>query len=54
MARRDRNGQLHGQYTDRVQARNPITGNWVKIDTSSGRILGHKSTPGPYKHTKRK
>jgi hypothetical protein len=34
---------------DIVQTKNPITGHYVKIDRSAGRILSHKSTPNPYK-----
>ena len=32
-----------------VQAFNPITGKWVKIDTQTGCIVAHKKTPGVYK-----
>ena len=34
---------------DRVQALNPVTKRYVKIDTSTGRIVDHKKTAGPYK-----
>jgi G3E family GTPase len=34
---------------ERVQIRNPITDRWVKVDARTGRIVGHKKTPGPYK-----
>jgi hypothetical protein len=33
-----------------VQTKNPRTDRYVKIDRSEGRILGQKSTPGPYKN----
>lgn len=33
----------------RVQALNPATQRYVKIDTDTGRIIDHKRTPGPYK-----
>ena len=38
-----------GAVKDRVQALNPVTKRYVKIDTSTGRIIDHKSTAGPYK-----
>ena len=38
-----------GAVKDRGQAKNPVTGRYVKIDTETGRIIDHKKTPGPYK-----
>jgi hypothetical protein len=38
-----------GAVKGRKQAKNPVTGHYVKIDTKTGRIVGHKKTPGPYK-----
>jgi len=38
----------------RVQVKNPVTERWVKIDTTTGRIVDHKKTPGPYKGIKKK
>ena len=38
-----------GAVKDRVQALNPVTKRYVKIDTSTGRIIDHKRTAGPYK-----
>ena len=32
-----------------VQAKNPKTGRYVKIDRSKGKIVSHKRTKGPYK-----
>ena len=32
-----------------VQAKNPKTGRYVKIDRSKGRIVSSKKSPGPYK-----
>lgn len=32
-----------------VQTKNPRTGHYVKIDRTEGKIVGHKSTKGPYK-----
>ncbi len=34
---------------DVVQTRNPRSGHYVKIDRSGGKIVSHKSSPGPYK-----
>jgi hypothetical protein len=36
----------------RVQAKNPVTDRYVKIDKSTGRIIDQKKTPGPYKGIK--
>lgn len=33
-----------------VQAFNPSTNRWVKIDRDRGRIVSNKKTPGPYKN----
>ena len=38
-------------YKNRVQTRNPKSREWVKVDTSIGKILGHKKTP--YKNVRR-
>lgn len=38
-----------GAVKGRVQALNPKTGRWVKIDTKKGTIVDHKATSGPYK-----
>jgi hypothetical protein len=54
MAKRDTSGKLRGAISKRVQALNPVTKKWVKIDTSTGRIVDHKRTPGPYKGVRRK
>jgi len=34
---------------DIVQIKNPKSGHYVKIDRTSGRILDHKKSEGPYK-----
>ena len=34
---------------DLVQIKNPKSGRYVKIDRTSGRILDHKKSEGPYK-----
>jgi hypothetical protein len=41
-----------GAVKERVQAKNPITNRYVKIDTTTGRIVDQKKTPGPYKGIK--
>lgn len=41
-----------GAVKERVQAKNPVTGRYVKIDTNTGRIIDHKKSPGPYKGVK--
>jgi hypothetical protein len=42
-------GSRKGAVKSRVQALNPVTKRYVKIDTESGRIIEHKKTAGPYK-----
>ena len=54
MAKRDRTGKLKGSISKRVQALNPVTKKWVKIDTSTGRIVNHKKSSGPYKGVRKK
>jgi hypothetical protein len=41
-----------GAIKERVQAQNPVTGRYVKIDANTGRIIDHKKSPGPYKGVK--
>ena len=53
MARRTSRG-MKGAVTGRVQVKNPVTKRWVKVNTKTGRIVGHKKTPGPYKGIRRK
>jgi hypothetical protein len=38
-----------GALKERAQAKNPVTDRYVKIDTSTGRIIDQKKTAGPYK-----
>ena len=33
---------------DVVQAKNPRSGRYVRIDRSAGKVIGHKKTEGPY------
>ena len=49
MAKNTGNGSRKGAVKDRVQALNPVTRRYVKIDTVTGRIVDHKKSAGPYK-----
>ena len=49
MATNTGSGSRKGAVKERVQALNPVTKRYVKIDTSTGRIVDHKKTAGPYK-----
>jgi hypothetical protein len=49
MAKNTGSGSRNGAIKERVQALNPVTKRYVKIDTSTGRIIDHKKTAGPYK-----
>ena len=49
MAKNTGDGSRKGAVKDRLQALNPVTKRYVKIDTSTGRIVDHKKTAGPYK-----
>ncbi len=49
MAKNNGSGSRKGAIKERVQALNPVTKRYVKIDTSTGRIIDHKKTAGPYK-----
>lgn len=49
MAKNSGEGSRRGAVTERVQAFNPVTKKYVKIDTVTGRIIDHKKTDGPYK-----
>jgi len=52
MSKNTGNSGRSGAVKERVQTINPVTGRYVKIDTSTGRILDQKRTPGPYKGIK--
>ena len=41
-----------GMIKDRVQVLNPVTKKWVKINTITGSIVGHKQDKKPYKNVK--
>lgn len=49
VAKNTGDGSRKGAVKERVQAYNPVTQRYVKIDTSTGRIIDHKKTEGPYK-----
>jgi hypothetical protein len=49
MAKNTGAGSRKGAVKERVQALNPVTKRYVKIDTGTGRIIDHKKTAGPYK-----
>lgn len=49
MAKNTGSGSRNGAVKDRIQALNPLTKRYVKIDTSTGRIVDHKKSAGPYK-----
>lgn len=48
MAKNTGQGGRQGAIKDRVQALNPVTRKWVKIDTNTGRIMDQKKSDGPY------
>ena len=37
------------QKHDVVQVKNPRSGHYVKIDRTTGKIMNHKKSDGPYK-----
>ena len=49
MGKNTGNSYRQGAVRDRVQAINPVTNRYVKIDKTTGRIVDHKKSPGPYK-----
>jgi hypothetical protein len=49
MARNTGSDARKGAVRDRVQVENPVTKRWIKIDTTTGKIVDHKKSPGPYK-----
>ena len=48
--RRYTNQLRYNRKAEIVQTKNPITERYVKIDRSTGWIIGHKKSPGPYKN----
>ncbi len=53
MSRADDLRKIRGAQRNRVQYLNPKTQRWVKVDTKTGKIVGHKKTPGPYKNVRK-
>jgi len=43
-----------GEIKNRIQVKNPVTDRYVKIDTTTGLIIDHKKSKGPYKGIRRK
>ena len=54
MATNTNKGARKGAVKNRVQVLNPVTKRWVKLDTTTGRIIDHKKTAGPYKGVRKK
>ena len=54
MATNTKSGSRNGAVKNRVQVLNPVTKRWVKLDTTTGRIIDHKKTSGPYKGVRKK
>lgn len=49
MAKNTGNGHRHGAVTGRTQFQHPASGNWIKRDTSTGRIMDQKTSGGTFK-----
>ena len=49
MAKNTGEGGRKGAVKNRVQALNPVTQRYVKIDTTTGRIVAQKKSADPYK-----
>jgi hypothetical protein len=49
MAKNTGDGHRQGTVKNRVQMKNPVSGKYVKLDSSTGRIIAQKSTAGPFK-----
>jgi hypothetical protein len=56
MARNAPSGDGHrkGAVRRRIQVRNPVNGNWTKIDMDSGRFVRQKRDGKPFKGVRRK
>jgi hypothetical protein len=54
MATNTGNDSRKGAVLSRVQVLNPRTDRWVKLDTTTGRIIDQKKSYGPYKGIKKK
>ena len=55
MAKNGKSGDGHreGAVRGRSQVQNPVSGNWVKRDTATGRFMDVKTTDGPFKGVRR-
>ena len=49
MAKNTGKGFRHGSVDNRSQLKNPVTGNWTKRDTNTGRFQDVKSDDKPFK-----
>lgn len=49
MAKTTNDGVRVGAVRDRIQVLNPVTRRWVKIDTTTGKIVAQKKDSVPYK-----
>jgi hypothetical protein len=49
MAKNTGQGHRHGAVTGRSQTKNPKTGLYAKRDAASGRFMGNKADPAPFK-----
>ncbi len=49
MTKDDGDGARKGTVKNRIQMQNPITGNFIKLDTETGRIVEQKKSPGPFR-----
>ncbi|MBI2933983.1 MAG: hypothetical protein HYY29_00270 [Chloroflexi bacterium] len=54
MTKRDGSHKSKGEIANRIQALNPVTRRWVKIDTTTASIIEHKQSPGPYKNIRKR
>lgn len=48
-----KDGHRNGSVRDRSQVQNPISGNWGKRDTDTGRFVDQKSDSTPFKGVRR-
>ena len=54
MAKNNRpGGGRYGTVTGRSQVKNPVTGQWVKRDTTTGRFMNVKQDGDPHKGVRR-
>lgn len=55
MAKNGKTGDGHrnGAVRERSQVRNPVSGNWTKRDTETGRFIDQKQDGDPFKGVRR-